>query len=334
MASPSPADRTLILLSLLLLPFNLFSIFYRTHLRPTGRQARPIRPAILSGLLISLSTILVLSEVDPPPATRAFGILEDMKLRVVELESLLDEKTKVLNFKILQLEQSMKMTGEMDKKIESLQKIINDAKVSHVWFSSSVEKIKAIDNEVQQLWDDSRGNNINIHALESKTNAAEKVVEAIVSKVEKMESIVNEQWIQIQQLEQSLQLTKVMTSRVNKKSLSTPHRKSKFKECPVLKLRKGVSRYAHSEIVGLPDSFFLGGTISRSSLRKAMNQFQRLMLAAQNKHHELQYSVKQAMERNEYAAPLANKEVVFFVASAFAILPCMMAWFMYSAYFN
>lgn len=255
-----------------------------------------------------------------------------MMVEVTKLESLLEEKSMLLNSRILEIEQIKKLIEEMDMKIEFLQKTLNDAKVSYGGSSVFDEKIKAMYDEVQKLWDESRRNNFNIHVSESKTWEAEKKVEEVASKVEQMQNIINEQWIQIQQLEQSLQMTKVMTSRVNKKVPSDGCKKRKSNGCPISRLRRSISRHSHSKPVGLPDSFFLGGSISRSSLLKAINQFKGIISAARKRHHELQYTVKQAMEMNDFTAPLAHRELVFLVASTIVIFPLMMAWVLCSSF--
>ncbi|XP_020595765.1 uncharacterized protein LOC110035814 [Phalaenopsis equestris] len=309
----SPIDHTLILLVLLLLPLNLLSFVNRSLRRADGREACYFRPAIISALLISLSTILAFSELDPSPSKHPSSDLKEMKVQVTKLETLLEEKTMLLNFRILEIEQNKRMIEEMDKKIEFLQKTLNDVKVP-------------------QLWDEPRRNNFNIHVLESRTLEAEKKVEEVASKVEQMQNIINEQWIQIQQLEQSLQMTKVMTSRVKNKVHSDGYNKRKSNGCPMSRLRRSITRHAHSKPVELPDSFFLGGSISRSSLLKASNQFRGTISAARMKHYELQYAVKQAMEMNDYTAPLAHREFVFFVASTIILFPLTMAWVLCSSF--
>ncbi|KAL0925347.1 hypothetical protein M5K25_003668 [Dendrobium thyrsiflorum] len=327
MALLSSIDQSLILLGVFLLPLNLLSFIYGSVRRTDGRQARYFRPAIISALLISLSTILALSELDSSPSKQSISELNEMKAQVTKLELLLEEKNMLLNSRILEIEQSKKLIEEMDGKIEFLQKTLNDVQVSYGGTSVFDEKIK-----VQQLWDESRRNNFNIHVSESKTWEAEKKVEEVASKVEQMQNIINEQWIQIQQLEQSLQMTKVMTSRVNNKVQSGGYKKKKSNGCLMSKLRRSMAKHSHSKPVGLPDSFFLGGSISRSSLLKASNQFKGIISAARKKHHELQCTVKQAMKMNDYTAPLAHSELVFFVASTILIFPLMMAWVLCSSF--
>ncbi|KAI0524393.1 hypothetical protein KFK09_003760 [Dendrobium nobile] len=282
MALPSSIDQSLILLGVFLLPLNLLSLIYGYPRRTDGREARYFRPAIISAFLISLSTILALSELDPSPSKQPISELNEMKAQVTKLEVLLEEKNMLLNSRILEIEQSKKLIEEMDEKIEFLQKTLNDVKISYGGTSVFDEKIKVMYDEVQQLLDESRRNNFNIHVSESKTWEAEKKVEEVASKVEQ--------------------------------------------------LRRSMAKHSHSKPVGLPDSFFLGGSISRSSLLKASNQFKGIISATRKKHHELQCTVKRAMKMNDYTAPLAHSELVFFVASTILIFPLMMAWVVCSSF--
>ncbi|KAK8939112.1 hypothetical protein KSP39_PZI011007 [Platanthera zijinensis] len=291
-----------------------------------GRRARCLEPAVRSLLLISLSTILALSELDPSPTKQLTPELEEMKIQLTMLESILEDRSKLLDSRILELDQRQKMIEEMDEKIGSLQETLNDAKVSYDGCSVLNENIRAMEDEVQQLWDKTRRNNFNIHVSESKTLEAEKKMEEVASEVEKMQNIVNEQWIQIQRLEQSLQMTKVMTSRVSKKILSDGQKKGKSNGCPISQFRRIFSRHSYSKPVELPDSFFMGGSTPKFALLKATKEFKMIISAARKKHHELQYMVKEVMEMNGYTATLANREFIFFVTSAIIILPLMSAW--------
>ncbi|KAG0491884.1 hypothetical protein HPP92_005282 [Vanilla planifolia] len=240
----STVDRALMLFAVFLLPLNFVSI-YRSFQNPSGWRACYFRSAVLAVLFISLSTILALSELHHIPANIDTSELEEMKFQLAKLEIILEESRASLDSKTLQLEESNKMIEEMDKKIESLQKTLNDAKVQNGGSSFLDERFKTMEDE--------------------------------------MEGVINEQWIQVQQLEQSLQMTKVMTSRAKKKASSVNHGKSQLAECPMLKL---------------------------------------------------QYSIKLAMEMNEYTAPLANEELIFFLASALVVFPLMMAWVLCSTCFD
>ncbi|KAG0493965.1 hypothetical protein HPP92_004959 [Vanilla planifolia] len=316
----STVDRALMLFAVFLLPLNFVSI-YRSFQHPSGWRACYFRSAVLAVLFISLSTILALSELHHIPANIDTSELEEMKFQLAKLELILEESRASLDSKTLQLEESNKMIEEMDKKIESLQKTLNDAKVQNGGSSFLDERFKTMEDEVQQLWDVSRRYNFHIHISEFKVLEAEKRMDAVYSEVEKMEGVINEQWIQVQQLEQSLQMTKVMTSRAKKKASSVNHGKSQLAECPMLKFTRSLGRPSQSHLVRLPDSFFLGDSISRSFLLKTVKQFKRIMSAARKQHHELQYSIKLAMEMNEYTAPLANEELIFFLASALVVFP-------------
>jgi len=140
-----------------------------------------------------------------------------------------------------------------------------------------------------------------------------------------MENVITEQWIQIRQLEQSLQMMKIMTSHVHKKSILKVHKK-KSTMFSVLKFIKDLHHRFLPDGADLPDSFFLGNYISKSSTSQAVDQFRRMWSAVKRWHYELQTFVKWALEANEFTAPFSNKEVIFFVASAVVVLPLMSAW--------
>ncbi|KAL7211762.1 hypothetical protein ACSBR2_014596 [Camellia fascicularis] len=71
-----------------------------------------------------------------------------------------------------------------------------------------------------------------------------------------------------------------------------------------------------------------------SYLSQVMHQLEKILSATKKYHHELQGFVKQEMEKNEFTAALAHKEVVFFVASALITFPIMSAWMLLSSQFS
>ncbi|KAI6705196.1 hypothetical protein NL676_008158 [Syzygium grande] len=112
--------------------------------------------------------------------------------------------------------------------------------------------------------------------------------------------IVSEQWIQIQHLEQALQITEVRTLNARRRVYPT--------RCTFLKFIDSI-------------------TSNHLQMARGMRAFS----AVKKYHHELQGFIKREMERNEIMAPLANNEVVFFVASAVVIFPIMGIWALFSS---
>lgn len=246
--------------------------------------------------------------------------IQQLKIKLSKLEFILEDNTEVLYSRTLHLNENSKRIQEMEENIKFLHNSLSMIKTSQDSSTSSEEMVKIMEEEVRLLWAESRKNNFNYHILESKAYEKEIEMKALIAEVEKMENIVTEQWVQIQQLEQALQTMQIMASKVRKKSEPKVHKK-KPREWSVLKVIKGVRRYYLPEVADLPDTFFLGNYISKSSISRTYDNLKTTFLAAKRWHHELQILVKWALEMNEFTAPLANKEIVFFVASAIIIIP-------------
>ncbi|KAJ4830574.1 hypothetical protein Tsubulata_017030 [Turnera subulata] len=248
-----------------------------------------------------LSSLLVLSIATQDQQLQAS--LHESNLRVAELESTLMEINEAIKARELYLEESESQIDEMDKEIIHLQSTLSNMKAD--------EKIDALEEEARVLWAALRKNNFDIHVVETKAKEAEARLETATLQVEEMEDIVAEQWIQIQQFEQALQL----------------------RQMRALKARKQASplRYAFLKVV----SRCFALCLSRSSLQFCISltsqQLNRLFSRVKEFHHELQASIKQEMERYELTACLANQELVFFVASALIIFPVMGAWILLSS---
>ncbi|XXG66816.1 hypothetical protein AAC387_Pa06g0310 [Persea americana] len=234
--------------------------------------------------------------------------LQEMKMKSARLESTLEESIGNLNAKGLYLEEKEKQIGEMTHMILLLENVLLNNKKLQLDSSSSEERINGLEEEVRNLWAASRKTNFDIHILESKTGDAEVKIEELTSRVEQVENIVTEQWIQIRQLEQALQITEFI------KGFNADHLQKVF--------------------VVLDPNLLSRDFVLSPYLSRASQQFKRYGSAARKYHHELQGSVKQFMDRNEFTAALANEEVVFFLASAIIIFPLMTAWILYSSSFT
>lgn len=247
--------------------------------------------------------------------------LRDLKLKVARLESILEERTQHLDAKSLLLEQHEKLVEEVSHKIISLQSTLYNANDD---LSNVDKRLRALEEEVRDLWAASRKNNFDLYVLESKAKEAEARLEVTASKVEKLADIVSEQWIQFQHLEQALQITEVRTLNARKRKYPT--------RCTFLKFIDNITSN-HLQMVRrmLHQYSFVIEPTSTSHLSRALHLCKRAFSAVKKYHHELQGFVKREMERNEVMAPLANNEVVFFVASAIVIFPIMGIWAWFSS---
>ncbi|XP_020245116.1 uncharacterized protein LOC109823241 isoform X1 [Asparagus officinalis] len=344
----------LILASFLTLPLPFLSIASRL-LNHNGKFKRRFMLSFFSVHLLLCAAIFALSDLDSSSSSNYHGLiseLDDLNLKVSRLETILEENTYILVSKTLDLDEYNKQIEELEHEIQFLQNSLNKMKTSAGSSSDSETVVAALEQEVRLLWAESRKNNFNYHMLESKANEEENKVKEVTSvivkhrighggynsvsggsfsftlvEIEEMENIITEQWIQIRQLEQSLQMMKIMKSNVHKKSTAKAQ-----KERPilfsVLKFMKGV-RYGYLSDGGGPDlvdAFFPGNYISKSFISRAIDHLKRMWSAIKKWHHELQGSVKWALEMNEFTAPLANKEVIFFLASVLVVMPIMSAW--------
>ncbi|KAJ0257953.1 Uncharacterized protein HA466_0087340 [Hirschfeldia incana] len=113
------------------------------------------------------------------------------KLRISQLESVLEETTQKLDAK---------------KLIQVAESQILDLHSTSYSFESSLalvqERISELEEEVKLLWAALRTANFDLHVLEDKARDAEGQVKATAFQVKQMTEVVTEQWIQVQHLEQ------------------------------------------------------------------------------------------------------------------------------------
>ncbi|XP_042946703.1 uncharacterized protein LOC122279883 isoform X2 [Carya illinoinensis] len=262
---------------------------------------------LISGLFPSLFALsdTTTCSASAPPSHQLMCELRDLKLKVSQLELILEDSMQNLNQKSLYIENRENAIEDLSRRIHSLQSTLDGLKGES---SRTDERLSALENEVRRLWAVSRKNNFDIHDLESKARDAEERLEKITSQVENMADIVTEQWIQIQRLEQALQ---------------------------IMEFIKNIFGNHHQKVFGVLDPYLFGeGPTVTSYISQAKRQLKRLFLAAKKHHHQLQGFIKQEMERNEFTAALANSEVVFILASALITFPIMGAWVLLSSQFS
>ncbi|XP_078177303.1 uncharacterized protein LOC144571796 [Carex rostrata] len=146
--------------------------------------------------------------------------IQALKDHVFQLESSLVEITKKLDVKTELLEENSKLIEAMELDIQHL---INEQE--NIKSSLSIryhqDDNKDMEQEVELLKDQSSKVNSNIYHLELSAKDTQKNLETLNSEIIKIQSIISEQWIQIRHLEQAFQQTKIMASRVRRKTLQS-----------------------------------------------------------------------------------------------------------------
>ncbi|KAG2650467.1 uncharacterized protein LOC120655532 isoform X3 [Panicum virgatum] len=257
--------------------------------------------------------------------------IEALRLKVAQLESLLEENTNTLNSKSSILEEDNKLIEAMERDIQLLMDGPESTKDSKIK-SYSAGNIKSMEDEVQQLQQEVSKINKNSDTIESLARDTERRVETLGSEVKKIEDIIAEQWIQIRQFEQAFVLTKMMASKVHDRSRPSemvykwPGKETILK---AYRFRKAIRRQYIPD-TDRPDVFFLGGSVSRSSIAIPYNQFKFFISSTQKFHHKVQVFLHDALESNRYSRGLANEPVTFIMAYLLVVSPMWIAWFLYS----
>ncbi|KAK4347188.1 hypothetical protein RND71_033527 [Anisodus tanguticus] len=246
--------------------------------------------------------------------------LQEAKIKIARLESVLDEIMPNLNAKSQDIRETEKKIEDINKEIDNLTTALS--KLQH-----HSSRINALEEEVQLLWDTARKNNFEIHKLEFKAQDAEKRLEVLTSQVEKMADIVSEKWIQIQRLEQAVQMAEIRTLKVKKQL--------RFSTCPFVKFIKNLFGHHLETLKGILHSYGSYSAADPNSYwAQALNHLWRTFSSARQYHYELQRFVKQLIERNEFPAALANEEVVFLVASALIVFPILSVFMLLFSHFS
>uniref|UniRef100_A0A1D1XS97 Homeobox protein cut-like ceh-44 n=1 Tax=Anthurium amnicola TaxID=1678845 RepID=A0A1D1XS97_9ARAE len=302
-------SRILLVLLFAVIPLHLICMGFRL-LRRRSRLGplRAVHSAVfLLFVPILLSAIFALPEVSHLPREEgAVSELTELKLKISQLESILEKNIKDLDSKVSLLQEKDSLIEEMSSKIQYLQNFLRNMKKSRGGSVYSEERVSSLEEEVRNLWGEARKNNFDLHTLQSKAYDAEEKLDSVSSQVLKMEDIITEQWIQIRQLEQALQVTKVRTSKA--------YRKIKSTGCTLLKFINGFHQHHLPEAsCHLRSFFFKKSSVLGPYLSHVFNLVQRISLGVRICHHELQGYVRQMMEKYEFTADFANQEVIFFL---------------------
>lgn len=275
----------------------------------------------LSSLIVSTAALVPPVESQIPPSSdnqnqnSVIYELQEAKIKIARLESILDESMPNLNAKSLYIRETEKKIEDISIEIDNL-----TAALSKLQHHSS--RINALEEEVQLLWEAARKNNFEIHKLEFKAQDAEKRLEVLTSQIEKMAEIVSEKWIQIQRLEQAVQMAEMRTLKVK--------RQPWFSKCPFVKFIKNLfARYLET-LKGILHRYgSYTAAVPNSYWDQALHHVRGIFLSAKQYHYELQRFVKQ-----KFPAALANEEVVFLVASALIVFPILCAFMFLFSHFS
>ncbi|PUZ75306.1 hypothetical protein GQ55_1G149100 [Panicum hallii var. hallii] len=333
MASRAASEATLLLAMALLLPLRLLSHALRPRFSHPSAAALLTVAALVSAICAApdagaLPGVATSADAD---ADALRSEIEALRLKVAQLESLLE----ALNSKSTVLEEDNKLIEATERDIQLLMDGPESTKDSKTK-SYSAGNIKSMEDEVQQLQQEVSKINKNSDTIESLARDTERRVETLSSEVKKIEDIIAEQWIQIRQFEQAFVLTKMMASKVHERSRPSemvynwPGKETILK---AYRFRKAIRRQYIPD-TDRPDVFFLGGSVSRSSIAIPYNQFKFFISSTQKFHHKVQVFLHDALQSNRYSRGLANEPVTFILAYLLVVSPMWMAWFLYSTRFG
>ncbi|CAE5958734.1 unnamed protein product [Arabidopsis arenosa] len=242
--------------------------------------------------------------------------LDAAKLRISQLEAVLQATIQKVDAKTLYLKEREKLIQVAEIQIHDLQ----SASYSDESGLPLVQKrISELEEEVKRLWAALRTTNFELHVLEDKAREAKDKLKAKALEVEQMTEAVTEQWIQVQHLEQMREF--------NNRRHQTPSR------CTLLKLMSNIKRKHLPKVDEAFDIHWKGKKVlsMQPYLTQTLSQLKSLWAAVTKYHHQLQGFIEHEMERTEITAALANREVVFFMASALITFPVFGAWILLSS---
>ncbi|PUZ75304.1 hypothetical protein GQ55_1G149100 [Panicum hallii var. hallii] len=310
MASRAASEATLLLAMALLLPLRLLSHALRPRFSHPSAAALLTVAALVSAICAApdagaLPGVATSADAD---ADALRSEIEALRLKVAQLESLLE----ALNSKSTVLEEDNKLIEATERDIQLLMDGPESTKDSKTK-SYSAGNIKSMEDEVQQLQQEVSKINKNSDTIESLARDTERRVETLSSEVKKM-----------------------MASKVHERSRPSemvynwPGKETILK---AYRFRKAIRRQYIPD-TDRPDVFFLGGSVSRSSIAIPYNQFKFFISSTQKFHHKVQVFLHDALQSNRYSRGLANEPVTFILAYLLVVSPMWMAWFLYSTRFG
>ncbi|KAJ0509587.1 hypothetical protein HanIR_Chr11g0530601 [Helianthus annuus] len=131
--------------------------------------------------------------------------IREAELKIVGLESMIEESISILDSKNMYIKEREKLVTELTTEFDHLQSVL-----------LTIKQQRDGMYQVRLLWATARRNNFELHSLESKAQDAETRLEVTQSRVETVTAIVNQQWIQIQHLEQALVIAQKESNEVKR----------------------------------------------------------------------------------------------------------------------
>ncbi|KXG30144.1 uncharacterized protein LOC110434987 isoform X3 [Sorghum bicolor] len=320
----------------LLLPLHLLSAALGPRFSCTS--AAPLRWARSAAALLAVASLLTAIcampdaganvEADADADADALRLeIEALRLKVARLESLLEANAKTLDSKVSILEEDNKLNEAMEREIQLLMNEPDSTKNSQSK-SYSAGNIKSMEDEVQQLQHEVSKINRNSYATASVARDTEKRVESLSLEVKKYVRSIKLDGIYLR----GASYARSCFSHTYKRSRSFVQAISRCYH-ETSRFRKAICRQYISDI-NKPDVFFLGGTVSKSSISLPYNQFKIFISSAQKFHYKAQVFISDAMESNKYSSGLSNEPVTFILAYLLLISPMWIAWFIYSTWFS
>ncbi|XP_010540776.1 PREDICTED: uncharacterized protein LOC104814436 [Tarenaya hassleriana] len=254
-------------------------------------------------LISSLFALSTAQQKDPDQ--QLINDIDAAKLKIAQLETALEETVRNVDSKTLYLKDREVLIQDSDSQIRDLQSALSSVKSD----LPEVQKwIRELEEEVKLLWAALRASNFDLHILKEKEREADDKVQVAALEVEKMSDFVTEQWIQIQHLEQMVEFNARRHSRTNR--------------CNFLKL---INELLEKHLPKVHETFDVCLKEWKHSmecyLSEPMSQLKGFWAAVTKYHH--QGWIKREMEKSDVTAALANREVVFFVASALITFPVL-----------
>ncbi|CAM8991561.1 unnamed protein product [Rhodiola kirilowii] len=220
--------------------------------------------------------------------------VNEMKLEVARLETMLEERSESLKSRSLLREELDRRNDELTTEILKLESHVEQLK--GVEMMPEDEAVSSLEDEVQSLWYLSRKNNFDLHMLESKAVEAEERLGDVKSEVEKMADIVTEQWIQFRHLEQALLGVQIKT--VDTERQLCLQKCSFFERMPLL-----LDQHLSQNMPAI-----------KLYWSKVLHQVNMLLSAVKKYHLQLQDFVRQEMEKTQLTAFYTSEELVFFLS--------------------
>ncbi|XP_042430258.1 uncharacterized protein LOC122016893 isoform X2 [Zingiber officinale] len=314
MALPT-LDRGLLFLVAILAPLRIFNLCSRLLrggiVRGRLRAARSV--VLVISVVVLLASIFSLSDTYPSERSAVIAEMEDLRLKTARLEFILEDSTKALSSTTFHLEQRDKLLEEMEKKVRLMENAIYEVKGSSSDSLDTEDRVRALEKEIQLLFEQSMMNTDSIRSLESHADEAKEKMETAASEVQKM-----------------------TTKKVLKRNRQKEEHKNQipFKETVSKAFQFIRSTGHHASEVILADSFFLRASFSKSAIPEAYKQLKVFMSLVKKCHHELQDSIRHDLKMNEFTADLGNDFVVFYLASMMMVISVVTTWIVSSWCFS